>query len=201
MELIPLLSFLYLRGACRTCKTRIGYTYPFIEIASGLVFVAALYLRPVPTQALALSLALWLLLTISIIDIRTHLISDAMNIPFVLLAIIASVLAQTFDYTGIIVSVAFFGAQWLISRGKWLGEGDIILGAGIGALVGGWERMIACLFLTYIIGALIACTLLLTGAIKRGQYVAFGPFLALGAVATLFAHTRIDQFISVYLGI
>ncbi|MBT4120162.1 MAG: prepilin peptidase [Candidatus Peribacter sp.] len=201
LELIPLLSFCCLRGRCRSCKDCIGFRYPFLEIISAALFIAALFYRPVLPQAIVLSLILWLMLIISVIDIRTQTISDLLNIPLLALAVGYSIMLGQFEIDGIVLGVAFFGAQWAVSRGKCLGSGDIILAAGIGALMGSWERMAVCLFLTYVLGGAIASALLISGKVKRGQYVAFAPFLVLGAIVSIFAHSRIDQFIDLYFGI
>lgn len=141
------------------------------------------------------------MLIISVIDMRTQTISDLLNIPLLALAIAYSMLLGQLELGGIILGVAFFGAQWLISRGKCLGSGDIILAASIGALMGSWERMAACLFLTYVLGAAIASTMLLTGYVKRGQYVAFAPFMVIGAVVSLFFEKRIDLLLDLYFGV
>lgn len=201
LELIPVISYLFLRGRCKECKVPIGWMYPTIEILSALLFLAAWQLHGEPITAALLGLVLWLLLIIGFIDAYTQTISDLLNIPLLVLAVLYSMLLGQFEIGGIVLGVAFFGAQWLLSRGKCLGSGDIILAAGIGALVGSWERMVACLFLVYVIGALIASALLLTGRVKRGQYIAFAPFMAIGAIATVFFQSRIDQFIALYIGI
>ncbi|MDP6561880.1 MAG: prepilin peptidase [Candidatus Peribacteraceae bacterium] len=201
LELIPLFSYFILRGKCKECKISIGWIYPTVEILSGLLFLFAWILHGAAVSSILLALCLWLLLIIAIIDLYTHSISDVLNIPLLLLAIAYSVNLGHFALSGIALGAGFFGLQWLLSRGKWLGSGDIILGAGTGALLGDWQHMAVCLFLTYIIGGVLASVLLVSGRIKRGQYVAFGPFLALGTVVSIFFQARIDTFIAFYLGI
>lgn len=200
-ELIPLLSFLWQRGKCAHCSAKIHWMYPVIESISASLFLMAWFQEQSVLPALVLGLFLWLFFIISVIDFLTQTISDALNIPLLLLAIAYGLQTNQLDAIGIAIGAGFFGAQWVISRGKWVGSGDIILGAAIGAVLGRWEHMVACLFLTYIIGGVIASALLLTKKIKRGEYVAFGPFLALGTLVSIVWQTRIDQFIVTYIGL
>jgi prepilin signal peptidase PulO-like enzyme (type II secretory pathway) len=201
VELIPVLSYCVLRGKCKDCKVKIGWMYPTIELLSGLLFLAAWFHHSDPLSAILLALILWALLLIGFIDMYTQTISDLLNIPLLPFAILYSLLLGQFAVSGMVLGVAFFGAQWIFSKGKWLGSGDVILAAGIGALLGSWERMVVFFFLTYAIGALITSGLLLSGYVKRGQYVAFAPFMVIGAMATVFFQARIDQFIALYIGI
>ncbi len=201
LELIPIVSFFILRGRCRGCKVPIGWIYPTIEVLSGIIFLYAYVLHGEVLLAILLSLCLWLMLLIAVIDMHTQTISDLLSIPLLILAIVYSFLLGQLEIAGMMIGVAFFGSQWLLSRGKWLGSGDVVLAAGIGALVGSWEHMVACLFLTYVIGGAISSVLLLSHVIKRGQYVAFAPFLVIGAVVSIVFEARIDQFVSLYFGI
>ncbi len=92
---------------------------------------------------------------------------------------------------GVTIGGVFFGVQWLISRGKWVGSGDIWLGSMIGAWLG-WYGILVTLYMAYVLGGIIALTLLLMHIWKRGQRIPFAPFLALGAVvATLFFSSSI----------
>lgn len=200
-ELIPVISYLFLRGRCRRCRSPIGLLYPSLELASGGLFVLAWQMHAAVISSLLLGFALWLLLLIVIIDARTQTISDFLNIPFLILALAYGASIPPMPLDGAILGVAFFGVQWAISRGRWIGSGDIILAGGIGALLGDWTQMAACLFLTYIIGGMTAGILLLTKRIRRGDHIAFGPFLAAGTLAALLLRARIDTFFFVYFGI
>ena len=174
--------------------------YPAVECSSGILFLAAWHMHGVLTLSIVLALCLWLLLLIAIVDAYTQTISDLLNIPFVLLAIGYSSALGQLSIAGIALGAGFFGVQWVASRGKWLGSGDIILGAGMGALLGSWQHVVACLFLIYVGGAVIASVMLLSGYVKRGQYVAFAPFIVLGTMVSVFCKAQIDQFMSIYWG-
>ena len=186
-DLIPLLSYAYLQAKCRYCKKPISAQYPLIEFLSGVLFLAALSLvGAASVPALCLALALWLMLVIAIIDARTQLIADALNLPLLVLAIVYSLSSGSLDMYSLIIGVGFLGLQWIISRGAWVGSGDIFLIASMAFLVGRWEAMALCILLAYVFGGAFSAVLLAQGTKKRGDSIAFAPFLTLATYATLF---------------
>lgn len=199
-ELIPVFSYLILGGRCKTCKKPIGARSQVTEVLSGAVFLVAATVHHDFMTALFLALALWLLLIISIIDIRTRTISDGLNIPFVLTGLAYSAITGNFSLTGMALSGGFFGALWLAGRGRWIGSGDVILGAGIGALLGTWSLAFLSLMLTYIIGALTIILLLLMRVITRQHYVAFAPFLSAGAFIVVVFQAQMQWILKLYFG-
>ncbi len=192
-ELVPVLSFVFLLGRCRTCKKPISWQYPLVEGASALLAVSALAFAPDPLCALPLGIALWLLLLLAIIDARTGTVPDALSIPFILSAVAWGLLRQPFTAAAsvdlayaVLIGAGFFLAQWALSRGRWVGSGDIFLAAGIGALVGTPALTVLALALSYIIGSLVAVVLLLFRRTTLASDLAFGPFLAIAGIAALF---------------
>ncbi len=185
-ELVPLMSFLALRGKCRGCSSKISWQYPFVELSCGLLFLYAIWHTEYHVlPAAILSVALWLLFLIAYIDGFTSGIPDALNIPLVIVGAVFSLVTGNFSITGPLLGCGFFAAQWILSRGRWVGSGDIILGAGIGSLLGGWRLMLAALFFSYVSGALIASIFLISEKKGLQDSLSFGPFLALGTFLTL----------------
>lgn len=201
LELVPVVSYIALRGQCRNCKKPISSIYPLVELSSAGLFLLALTLAQALIPSLLLALALWLLFVMSIIDYRTQLISDALSIPLILLGVLYSLVSLQFTLESILIGGGFFGVLWIVSRGKWIGSGDILLGAGIGALVGPPRMIIASLFLTYIVGALLLSVLLLLGVVKRKSHIPFAPLLSLGALLTIVFQDRIEILLRVYFGV
>lgn len=192
---VPLISYLVLRGKCRHCKKPISVRYPLIELASGLLFLSTVTLHVDLISQAVLALCLWLLLLISVVDAEYQGIPDALNIPFVLLAAVYSYTTGTFDWLSLTIGLGFLGGQWLVSLGKWVGSGDVILITGMALLVGIWPKMVMCLLFAYIIGAAVASILLLTGLKTRKDALPFAPFLSLSTMITVFH----GQWILMYL--
>ncbi|PIR49004.1 prepilin peptidase [Candidatus Peregrinibacteria bacterium CG10_big_fil_rev_8_21_14_0_10_55_24] len=184
-ELIPVVSFMLLRGRCSTCHGRIAWRYPMVEVSSAGLFLLALSLAPGVEAAALLALSLWLLLLIAIIDAQVQGIPDVLNFTLLIVAGAYAFVVGTPELFPPLLTGGFFFFQWAVSRGRWTGSGDIILGTGIGLLlptVGHALLMLAC---SYILGAGVATVLLLSGRSKRTDHLAFAPFLALGTLLTL----------------
>jgi len=185
-ELIPVLSFLVQRGVCRQCKMSIHWLYPFTEVATVFLFVLALWIVPYSLiLTLVLALLLWLLLLIAIIDVKTQTVPDVLSIPFVTGAILYAVGSGQFDHLAMILGAGVFAAQWILSRGMWVGSGDIILGAGVGALLGHWTAVIHWLVASYVLGSIVVSILLVTGKKTRKDRIAFAPFLVVGLLVVM----------------
>lgn len=197
-SLVPLVSFCMSRGKCRECHNPIGVMYPLIELSSGVLFLLALYLNMDIISSAFMAMALWLLFIISVIDVRTQTISDMLSIPLCIFGALYSWEIGAFSFGGAMLGVGFFGGMWLLSRGRFIGSGDILLGAGIGFLVGSWQMMMACIMATYIIGALVATALLVSGKMNRKSTIPFAQFLALGALFVVICHDRLSILLSVY---
>lgn len=191
--LIPVVSYLILRGKCRHCHKHISWQYPLVELGSGVLAVVAAFIAPTFTSALVLALALWILFLISVVDARIQGIPDIFNILFIALAFLYTTLAGEFDPLAFIIGVGFFASQWIVSKGKWIGSGDVLLALGLSALLGRGELVLFMLFVSYILGALVAAILLITKKITRKDYIAFGPFLASGTLVALITGDRITS--------
>ncbi len=188
-ELVPLFSWLFLHAKCRTCGERIPKRVPFVECFSALLAVFAVYQAGAAVPAaIALFVALWALLLIAVIDTRTRTIPDVLTFTA-----FATALAYQWFATGTVpvaaplLAASFFGAQWLLSRGRWVGSGDILLAAATGMLVGTPHGAFWLLVASYAIGANVAMVLILRKKLSRGDMIPFGPFLVIAAYVVLFA--------------
>src|SRR3989338_6520817 len=167
-DLIPVFSWLHLRGRCRACGSRISMQYPAVEFLTGSVFalVGGASLSPFATATELLIGAV--LIAIAAYDIRHTIIPDAWVWSFNALALLSVFLPEgsltafssqtAFDaIAGPIVAAPLF-ALWLVSGGRWMGLGDPKLALGIGWLLGPVYG-IASLFLAFILGAAIGLLL------------------------------------------
>ncbi len=187
LELIPVVSFVALRAKCRWCRVPISWQYPIVELASGLLFALALRYESFDLfPAALLGFSLWLILLIAMFDLQTGLIPDALSIPLVALALVRALWFGPLPFVPLLIVLGFFGGQWLLSRGKWLGSGDIILAWGIALLLARLDLFIIFVFSSYIIGAAVACVMLVNKKTRLDAALPFGPFLAVGAMIALF---------------
>jgi leader peptidase (prepilin peptidase) / N-methyltransferase len=182
-ENIPVLSFVMLGGKCAGCKKPISWQYPLVEIGSALLFVLAYSLFPDDLLSSALTaIGLWALLLIMAIDAQTQSIPDVLTLILAVVGLILHWHLGDIPILAPLLGAGFFGVQWALSRGKWVGSGDILLAAAMGFFLGSWPLLLVALMLAYIIGAIIVTTLLMQRKAKAGQSIAFGPFLVLGTV-------------------
>ncbi len=203
---IPLLSYLFLRGRCRFCRERISWQYPAVEAAVAGLFVFFWLQRldftflnfeelsaavQVPYFWLGLSrdfLAAWVLTVILVFDLRFYLISNLVVIPASLIFIVINLLLGTPWYllvVMIVAAVAFFGLQFVATRGRGLGEGDIWLGLLLGTLFSNGNYLILAIFSAYMIGTVVGLGLILAGRKSWTSKLPLGVFLALGALIAL----------------
>lgn len=200
-ELLPILSFVGLGGVCRTCKHSIPRWYLAAELGGaviGLLFVqtARQYHFTIPEFILVASI-LYLLYLSAVYDAAYRLIP---LLPSIIGCILSFLLHAIFYHTslysllGIAISGGFFLAQFVISRGRWIGSGDIWLGLFAGAFVG-YPYNILALWITYVGGSLISLFLLLTGHTTRSTKLPLGTYLVFGTlIAKFFGHSLVQWF-------
>ncbi len=202
LDLVPVLSFVLLGGRCRYCKKKFSARYALIEIITGLAFLAVTAVL-MPQSALGwleLVRALFfvgLLIVVFAIDFEHFLILDTVVVPgLVLLLAINAVLdiglhqflsLHGYVISGLLGAVAGslpFYALWLISKGKWMGFGDVkymlLLGVALGLKMVGVALLVA-----FFLGALVSIFLLAVKKKHMSSQVPFGTFLSTGAFITL----------------
>ena len=215
LDLIPIFSWLWLRGKCRYCGAKISPLIPVTEVLLAAAFASSYLYWPLgfdAWQGIALY-ALWLcylvaLAILLVYDARWMLLPDKIVFPLVVLGFIDAALrvslipgagiTEYILYVGLGVSAlaGLYGLLYAVSRGQWVGFGDVKLSIFIGAVLG-WQKAFLVLGLANVIGFFVVMPGLLTGKLSRTSRVPFGPFLIAGfLVAGLFG----DQLIHWYLG-
>src|SRR5262249_37647617 len=184
---IPLVSFVVLRGRCRTCGMAISTRYPIVEATTGLLFaVAYLVLGPTLDFVVA-AVLLSALVAITAIDFSHKIIPDVITVPGVLAGIVANLATRRVTWIesllGVVVGGGIFLVIILASRGG-MGGGDMKLGAMLGAFLG-WKLGLLALLLGVLSGGLVALCLLILGRKGREEAIPFGPLLALGGGGAL----------------
>lgn len=200
LDLIPIASFLVLRGKCRYCSKDISYMYPLLELVSGALFVLLFFKFPFANSALQFSgnlLGLYLLhafyagilIFTFFYDLKYLKVADEILLPGILIGLIATLMPGTPLFIdallGAALSLAFFGIQILVSRGEWVGYGDLRVGAFMGVILG-WKLMIVALFLSYFVGSFVAVIIALRKKKFMGVKIPFAPMLVTGTLLALF---------------
>lgn len=187
-DLIPVISYIILGGKCRNCKEKISIEYPIVELINGIMYVFLFYKFPMSFKAAEYSILFSLLLSISIIDFKTQLVDDRMVLFGGAIAIIFEIINKGFsaglldNLYGSLTGAAVIGLIVILTRG--MGEGDIEIFALCGFVLG-FKYTLLSLWLSFILGGIIAISLLILKIKKRKDPIAFGPYIALGSIIAL----------------
>lgn len=197
-ELIPLFSFLALRGRCSGCNARISAQYPIIEAANGLLWLLVFYVMGFALNAVVACLLVSALTVLSLIDLRTREIPAGISVFILVLGVFATLLDLQNWLTHLIglfaVSLPLF-LVLLITRGNGMGGGDIKLMAGCGLILG-WKLVILGLFFGCFVGTVIHLSLM---ALKKAdRTLSFGPYLSIGVfIALLWGNSIINWYLNI----
>ncbi|HNW71547.1 MAG TPA: prepilin peptidase [Candidatus Paceibacterota bacterium] len=200
-ELIPVFSFLALRGRCKNCKTRISIQYPIVELLTGIVF-AGLFLKLqnaffFDTIGFSIAFAFYatifsLLIVISVYDLKHKIIPNSFALTFGILSFIGLFLFSSFNFnphfpslmeflSGIFIALPFL-LMWLLSKGSWMGLGDAKLAVGIGWFLG-LSLALSSLVIAFWAGALIGILLIIfSKKYSLKSEIPFAPFMVFGAM-------------------
>jgi leader peptidase (prepilin peptidase) / N-methyltransferase len=209
LDLIPVLSYLLLRGRCRYCGARIPKRVLWVELGTGLL-LAFLYWRFGLTADFALTAVYSIIfIVIGVIDLERQLILNKIVYPAIVLALVLDAILKRPDIvSGVIggaVGFTFLLLVALVSRGG-MGFGDVKMAAFIGLVTGlklsPFRPMVVVAILLGIIGGAVAAVLLLMLKIKkRKEAMPFGPFLSLGTIVTLIWGNQIlDWYLDLFSG-
>lgn len=209
-DLVPLISYLTLRGRCRYCSKDISYMYPLMEVITGTVFVLLFlkfpFLASASLQFSVNLLGLYLLhafyacilVFTFFFDLKYRVVADQVLLPAILIGLIATIaspltpsLVSALIASGI--ALVFFGLQILISQGKWVGSGDVRVGIFMGVILG-WELLLVALFLSYIIGSIFSLIIVARQKKIFGISIPFAPFLVTGTFLAMFSGHKILQW-------
>lgn len=191
-ELVPIFSFLFLRGKCSKCKSKISWQYPLVEFITALIFLSIFIkneylLSTSPAQFLILSifhLVVWsILIVITFYDLKHKIILNGLIYTLIVLTFLGFIFLpilgitpnsffSSFSSFGLLdflagpIFAAFFFSLWFFSKGKWIGLGDAKLVLAVGLLLG-FINGLSAIVLAFWIGAAVTVSLLLLGSILR----------------------------------
>lgn len=207
---IPIFSFLILRGECRSCKKKISWQYLVVELITGILFLIV-FLKLYFKFFIALNLSVDFILLIDILrsllivsvlvvifvqDLKWYIVLDRVILPAVAVIFIFDLILGK-DILNILLAITvgagFFLAQFIISNGKWIGGGDIRIGALMGVILG-FPQILISLFIAYIGGSIIGLLLIAIGKKEMGSKVPFGTFLTPATFITFLWGDKILDF-------
>ncbi|TWT26265.1 A24 family peptidase [Planomicrobium sp. CPCC 101110] len=202
LDLVPVLSFLFLRGKCRTCGSKIHWIYPLMEFITGALFTLSfLHFGFTPELAIAL-LFVSLLVIITVSDIAYMLIPDRVLLPFVaILLVLRFVIPLDSWWDSLLGAVVGFSLLLLIavlSKGG-MGGGDVKLFFAIGLVVGTMGTFMT-LFFASLIGAVVGIIQLRVTKQGRKTPIPFGPSIAVGALIVYFYGFNILDWYMDFMG-
>ncbi|MBZ9578329.1 prepilin peptidase [Patescibacteria group bacterium] len=212
-DLIPILSFLILKGKCRYCKKKVSLQYPLVESATGILFILTTHytLLTISYESLLFTVYCLLLscflIIIFVYDLKHYIIPDKIIYPAIGIAFIYNILYSYFIIHNSYFLVnsllaAFTGGLsflfiFLLSGGKWMGFGDVKLVFFMGLFLS-FPDILVALFLAFLVGAIIGIGLISAGKKTLKSEVPFGPFLVTGAfIAFCFGNQIVNWYLKI----
>jgi prepilin signal peptidase PulO-like enzyme (type II secretory pathway) len=216
-DLIPLVSWVFLRGKCRYCHCPISTQYPVVEVLTACLFlISYTYWDQLTSLIHYTEFTVWLLVLTGLVmlviyDIRWMLLPNRIIFPlyglaglFIVLQVLEEKSFQPIltSLIGILIGGGIFYALFQVSDGKWIGGGDVKLGFLLGALVGGPLPSFLLLFLASLIACISVIPLYSTKKLKRNSRIPFGPYLIIsGFIVFHFGASIIDWYASKFIRI
>ncbi len=212
-DLVPVLSWLSLKGKCRYCHKPISWQYPAVELATAALFVVSYLFWPgqwVSDMQSAVNFTVWLVMltgfvALVVYDLRWMLLPNRITYPLIALAAITALYnvavaadsARVFADTlfSVLIAGGLFWSLFMASKGKWIGGGDVKLGLLAGLLLADPYKAFLLLLFASFAGCLVAVPGLITGRLKTGSRIPFGPFLIFATIIVmLFGSSIIDWY-------
>ena len=201
-ELVPLLSFAVQLGRCRVCGERISLQYPLVELATAVFFTLGYISLPAYGRAglesAYLLFVLASLLVIFVFDLKHYIIPNKVLYPLIVAALFhifigSPIFLPAYPLLSALSSAGFFLSIFILSRGEWIGFGDVKFGVFMGLFLG-FPNFLVALFFSYVLGALIGGALLLYRRKTFKSQIPFGPFLIAGTLIAYFYGNEIMQW-------
>lgn len=192
IENIPLISYIFLRGRCKGCKTHISIRYPIVELTTALLSFLIAIKFGITIQTLASLIFAWTLISLALIDFDTQLLPDTMTLPLLWLGLFLSLFHIYVEpYQAIIGALVGYLSLWsvywlfkIITKKEGMGYGDFKLLAAIGAWLG-WQMLPLVIMLSAFVGAFIGLSLIAIKGRDKSIPIPFGPFLSIAGFIAL----------------
>jgi len=197
-DLVPVLSWIELRGRCRYCQKKISWQYPLVELATAGLFMVSYIWWPTNFGAAGnVNFILWLVMLVGfmalvIYDLRWLTLPNRIVYPLVVAAAAVSIMNLTIFHGGVngleklvfalLIASGFFYLIFQISKGNWIGGGDVKLGFLLGLLLPTPALAFLTLFTASLLGTVVILPGLASKKLTKSTHIPFGPFLITAAV-------------------
>jgi leader peptidase (prepilin peptidase)/N-methyltransferase len=185
-ENIPIVSYVFLKGKCSSCKNAISIRYPTIELITGLLSVAVIYYMGINWSGLAALFFTWSLIALTVIDLDTYLLPDDITLPLLWLGLIVNSFGHFTDLPSAVWgAIAGYLSLWsvykvfkMLTGKEGMGYGDFKLLAALGAWMG-WQMLPQIILLSSLVGAVIGIGMIVIRGRDKNIPIPFGPYLAI----------------------
>ncbi len=200
LENIPIISYLFLKGACRACKDPISIRYPLIEFISACLTLFAIYSFGFTVSGLMACIFTWCLIALCMIDYDTYYLPDSILYPLLWLGLLLSLFGffttPEQSIMGAIIGYLFFWIffhifKWITGK-EGMGYGDFKLLATLGAWMG-WTHLPQIILLSTFVGAILGLSLILFFGRDNQKPIPFGPYLAIAGWISFYWGEQINQ--------
>jgi len=208
-DLVPVLSWLWLRGLCRYCHQPISQQYPAVELLTGLLLTLGYVAWPAFDAVGVIRFGFFVVFTVffvalALYDMKWFLLPNKLVFPLIGLAAAQVVLLAIWQRSfgdawqpvaGMAVVYGLFWGLYKVSKGEWIGGGDVKLVIALGLIAGSPVRALLVVFFASLLGTLASFPLLLKGRKGMRQHIPFGPYLLAGCfLVMLFAGNILDWY-------
>ena len=203
-ENIPVISYLLLKAKCSSCHTKISFQYPAVELITAIASLTVAYKFGVTIQTVAALLFTWVLIALTLIDLKKLLLPDTITLPLIWSGILLSFFeVYTNLNDSVIGAIGGYLILWsiyhlfkLLTKKEGMGFGDFKLLAALGAWLG-YSYLPQIILVSSVVGSIIGISMMVIGKTKQQQPIPFGPYLAIaGWIAMLWG----DTINTTYLG-
>ncbi len=214
-DLVPVLSWLSLKGKCRYCHQPISWQYPVVELLTGALYAGSYLAWPTVLHGIGLfQFALWLaflvgFVALAVYDLHWFTLPDRLVLPLLGLAVAQMLVLTAWLHSfaalwqPALAALIIFGIFWglfQVSDGAWIGGGDVKLAPMLGLLVATPLRVFLVIFFASLLGTLVSIPLLARGKQGLKVHIPFGPYLLLATVlVVLFGHQLVSAYEKLFL--
>ncbi len=203
-ENIPVISYIFLKAKCSSCAKTISIQYPIVELLTGMASVAVAYTFGPSLQTVAGLIFTWILIALTLIDLKKQLLPDNITLPLLWCGILLSFFGLfTNLHDSVIGAIAGYLILWsvyqlfkLLTKKEGMGFGDFKLLAALGAWLG-YSYLPQIILVSSVVGSIIGITMIVVGKTEQQQPIPFGPYLAAaGWIALLWGETINTTYLS-----